>query len=53
MIKQTLVHIYECQQCVITFAVEQAFEDQSVISCPSCCEEEWLEDVGEGVLTIG
>lgn len=46
------VHIYECQDCVLTFAVEQAFEDQSEICCPNC-QGENIRDVASGELAIG
>lgn len=45
-------YIYECEECVVAFAVEQAFEDQSIISCPACKEDEHVRDVCEGELTI-
>jgi hypothetical protein len=46
---ERIVHIYECEDCVLTFAVEQAFEDQSIIKCPSCSDEN-IRDVCSGVL---
>lgn len=45
------VHVYECQDCVMTFTVEMAFEDQSGITCPSCWEEN-LRDVGASEIEI-
>lgn len=47
-----LVHVYECEECILTFAVEQAFDNQSEIRCPNCWSDEHMRDVGEGVLTI-
>jgi predicted nucleic acid-binding Zn ribbon protein len=44
----TLVHIYECGGCVLTFTVEQAFEDQYLNHCPACCQDTLLRDIGEG-----
>lgn len=44
----TLVHIYECEGCVVTFAVEQSFEEQDRVQCPVCCQDNLLRDVGEG-----
>jgi predicted nucleic acid-binding Zn ribbon protein len=44
----TLVHIYECGGCVVTFTVEQSYEEQHMIQCPVCCEDTLLRDVGEG-----
>ncbi|MCM3763480.1 hypothetical protein [Neobacillus niacini] len=46
-----LYHVYECQDCVLSFAVEQAFEDQSEICCPNCGDED-IRDVGSGEMTI-
>jgi predicted nucleic acid-binding Zn ribbon protein len=48
VIMNTLVHIYECGGCVVTFTVEQAFEEQHLIQCPVCCQDAILRDVGEG-----
>jgi predicted nucleic acid-binding Zn ribbon protein len=45
------VHVYECEDCILVFAVEMAFEDQSVICCPSCGTEE-INDVADGELII-
>jgi len=47
-----LFHVYECEHCVLTFAIEQAFENQSDICCPNCLEDEWIRDVGEGGMVI-
>jgi len=41
-------HIYECTGCIVTFAVEVAFENQSDISCPACGFEMHVEDIGHG-----
>lgn len=37
MIK-VLVHRYECPDCVVHFAIEQAYEDQSAVKCPILCK---------------
>jgi predicted nucleic acid-binding Zn ribbon protein len=42
------VHRYECTFCTVHFMVEQAFENQSEIVCPSCLDDESLEDLGPG-----
>lgn len=47
-----MVHVYECEECILTFAVEQEFEDQSGITCPNCQSEESVRDVGKGVMTV-
>lgn len=43
-----LVHVYECEECTLTFMVEQAFEEQDLIHCPVCCMDDNLRDAGEG-----
>lgn len=45
------VHLYECEECVLLFAVEQALEDQSSICCPNCGEEN-LTDVAAGEVVV-
>lgn len=45
------VHVYECEECVLLFAVEQAFEDQSNICCPNCGEEN-ITDVAAGEIAV-
>lgn len=47
-----LVHVYECEECVVTFAVEQAFEDQSAVNCPVCCNDDAIRDVAAGEIVI-
>lgn len=47
-----LFHVYECQDCVLTFAIEQALEDQSEVSCPLCKCDEALRDVASGEMKI-
>jgi predicted nucleic acid-binding Zn ribbon protein len=41
-------HIYECEACVLVFAVEQAFDDQEQVNCPVCQCDETLRDCGSG-----
>ncbi|MFC4768721.1 hypothetical protein [Effusibacillus consociatus] len=41
-------HIYECEDCCVTFAVEQAYEDQSAVCCPVCLDDDYLATVGHG-----
>lgn len=40
--------IYECQDCILSFAVEKAFKDQDDVTCPICWEKP--EYVRSGVL---
>lgn len=50
-IKQ-LFHVYECQDCVVTFAVEQVCDDQSDVCCPICSSDN-VRDVDSGEMIIG
>lgn len=43
-----LFHVYECEDCAVVFAVEQAYEDQSEVCCPICWDDAALEDIGSG-----
>lgn len=45
-------HVYECDSCIVTFAVEMAFEDQSVVVCPICKCDDHVNDVSSGVMVI-
>jgi rubrerythrin len=45
-------HIYECEECIVSFAVEQAFEDQSEVKCPICSTDDFLRDVCAGQMLI-
>jgi putative FmdB family regulatory protein len=47
-----LFHVYECNDCVVSFAVEQAFEEQDLVKCPICGEDESLRDVAAGEMII-
>lgn len=49
---ETFVHVYECEKCILTFAVEQEFEDQTAVTCPVCHSEESIRDVGGGILVV-
>jgi predicted nucleic acid-binding Zn ribbon protein len=41
-------HIYECEECCLVFAVEQAFQDQFMVMCPVCGCDHHMKDVGDG-----
>lgn len=43
-----LFHVYECEDCIVTFAVEQAYEDHSDVRCPICKTDNNISDVGSG-----
>ncbi|MFJ8268501.1 hypothetical protein [Peribacillus asahii] len=45
-------HVYECTRCIVTFAVEMAFEDQSVVSCPICQCNDQLDDISSGAMEL-
>ncbi|MEH7503259.1 hypothetical protein V7152_14820 [Neobacillus drentensis] len=47
-----LVHIYECEECVVSFTVEQAFEEQDLVRCPICTSDDSIRDVAAGELII-
>lgn len=48
--RQHLFHVYECEECVLIFAVEQECEDQSDVCCPICWQDNHLKDVASGVM---
>lgn len=37
-------HLYTCTECEVTFGVDQAFEDHSLVVCPICSNDEHLVD---------
>lgn len=41
-------HIYECEDCCVVFAVEQAFLQQSEVSCPVCQDDVEIYCIAEG-----
>ena len=45
-------HVYECEDCVLTFAVEQAFEDQCEVCCPVCWNGDAIRDVASGEMIL-
>ncbi|MFC0271096.1 hypothetical protein ACFFIX_06480 [Metabacillus herbersteinensis] len=47
-----LFHVYECESCILTFAVEQAFEDHAEVVCPICKSDESLKDVASGAMKL-
>lgn len=40
------MYLYECQDCVLTFGVETAYEDHSDVVCPVCQSDENVRDAG-------
>ncbi|UOE77165.1 FmdB family zinc ribbon protein [Parageobacillus thermoglucosidasius] len=47
-----LVHVYECQECDVIFAVSQSFEEQPLLQCPVCKTDKALHEVSAGELHI-
>lgn len=48
-IDMTPMHLYTCEHCIMTFAVESHDDiDQSDIVCPSCKNDSGIEDAGYG-----
>jgi Zn finger protein HypA/HybF involved in hydrogenase expression len=48
-----LFHIYECEDCVLTFAVEQAaLKGQLFSICCPICQDENIRDVSSEELTL-
>jgi hypothetical protein len=49
-----LFHIFECEDCVLTFAVEQAALEGKLFSicCPICQSEEDIRDVTSGEMNL-
>ena len=48
-----LFHVYECEECMVTFAVEQYCVDQSVVFCPICGMDDYMRDVASGEMLLG
>lgn len=53
MVAANVFNIYECTNCYCSFAVSQAFDDHSVIACPSCLSDEAVEDMGSSTMMKG
>ncbi|BDG33129.1 hypothetical protein PthBH41_28410 [Parageobacillus thermoglucosidasius] len=47
-----LVHVYECQECDVIFAVSQSFEEQPLLQCSVCKTDKALHEVSAGELHI-
>lgn len=45
-------HLYKCKGCVVRFAVEEEFDDQSIITCPSCKTADHIIDIGLAMITL-
>jgi hypothetical protein len=49
---KVLVHVYECEDCDVLFAVSQSFEEQHLLQCPICKTDEALCELPSGELRI-
>jgi putative FmdB family regulatory protein len=47
-----LVHVYECKDCDVLFAVSQSFEEQHLLQCPVCKADKALRELPSGELLI-
>lgn len=41
-------HIYCCDECVLVFAVEQAFDQQDQVQCPVCLDDDHVRSIAHG-----
>ena len=46
-------HKYHCKRCNLDFLVSQDFEDQSIIACNCCKQDDQIEDDGEAIFYKG
>jgi predicted nucleic acid-binding Zn ribbon protein len=49
---KVLVHVYECEDCDVLFAVSQSFEEQHLLKCPVCKTDKELHELPSGELCI-
>jgi putative FmdB family regulatory protein len=49
---KVLVHVYECEDCDVLFAVSQSFEEQHLLQCPVCKTDKALRELPSGELRI-
>lgn len=49
---EMLVHVYECEECIVTFSVDQECEEQSDVKCPLCLTDQHVKDVGGGMMVV-
>ncbi|SFE11189.1 hypothetical protein SAMN04487969_101114 [Paenibacillus algorifonticola] len=48
-----MMHLYECQDCALDFAVEDYEDaDHSATVCPICHSDEYLQERGYGQFTV-
>jgi len=46
------MHLYQCDDCVLVFGVETAYEDHSQIVCPICLSDDFMRDAGCAIATV-
>jgi putative FmdB family regulatory protein len=49
---KVLVHVYECEDCDVLFAVSQSFEEHHLLKCPVCKTDKSLSELPSGELRI-
>lgn len=49
---KVLVHVYECEDCDVLFAVSQSFEEHHLLHCPVCKTDKSLRELPSGELRI-
>jgi putative FmdB family regulatory protein len=49
---KVLVHVYECEDCDVLFAVSQSFEEHHLLKCPVCKTDKELRELPSGELRI-
>jgi putative FmdB family regulatory protein len=47
-----LVHVYECEDCEVLFAVSQSFEEHHLLQCPVCKKDKAIRQFPSGELRI-
>jgi predicted nucleic acid-binding Zn ribbon protein len=49
---KVLVHVYECEDCTVLFAVSQSFEEHHLLQCPVCKTHKAIRELPSGELYI-
>jgi predicted nucleic acid-binding Zn ribbon protein len=49
---KALVHVYECEDCDVLFAVSQSFEEHHLLQCPVCKIDKAIRELPSGELYI-
>jgi DNA-directed RNA polymerase subunit RPC12/RpoP len=51
--ENNLYHGYFCRRCELDFAVSQKFQEQDIIVCNGCKQDDQIEEQGEATLYKG